>query len=185
VLRVGSPGSLVGVSFSGVGVETTSPGGVGNGDESGVWGKACIPASGVDTGEPAGAGSGDESGVCGKACSRPSGLATGDGEGTCPWSGRLTARYPSAIKRLFTGTNLLVGILVQLLGTSVVSGQKIADDSFWTGTESDACGVFTGRDRKFGTAFAVWGKKPGRALTGRTVTGSKADSQCEIHWPAQ
>jgi hypothetical protein len=125
--------------LAGVGAEETSPRGVGDGDESGVWGKACIPASGVETGEP-GAGSGDESGVCGKACDPASGVEMGDAVGTCPRSGpgRLMARHPSAIKRLFTGTNLLVGILVQFLGTFVVSGQKSADDFFWTGTESDA-----------------------------------------------
>ena len=132
MLRVGSPGSLFGVSLAGVGAEETSPGAVGDGDESGVWGKACIPASGVETGGAAGAGSGDESGVCGKACDPASGVEMGDAVGTCPRSGpgRLTARHPSAIKRLFTGTNLLVGILVQFLGTSVVSGQKSADDFF-------------------------------------------------------
>ena len=116
MLRVGSPGSLVGVSFSGVGVEATSPAGVGDGDESGVWGKACIPASGVDMGEP-GAGSGDESGVCGKACDPASGVEMGDAVRTCARSDhvRLAARHPTTMKKFFTGTNFLISILVQYL----------------------------------------------------------------------
>ena len=46
------------------------------------------------------------------------GVETGDAAGTCPPSGNveIAARHPTAIKRLLTGTNLLVGILVQIIG---------------------------------------------------------------------
>ena len=114
MLSVGSPGSLVGVSLFGVGVGVTSAAGVGDGDESGVCGKACIPASGVETGDAPSVG-GDESGVGGKACSPAIGVETGDAAGTCPSSGNaeIAVKHPTAIKRLLTGTNLLVGILIQ------------------------------------------------------------------------
>jgi hypothetical protein len=87
-LSVGSPGSADGLRLAGVGVGVTSTAGVGAGDESGVCGKACNPASGVETGDGAG------------ACAR-----IGHAE--------IAARHPIAIKRLLTGTNLLMGILVQ------------------------------------------------------------------------
>jgi len=89
VLRAGFPGSVVGVSLAGVGVGVTSTPGVGAGDSSGVCGKACSPASGVGVGDAAGR--------------------------TCAQSGHaeIAARHPTAIERLFAGTNLLMGILVQ------------------------------------------------------------------------
>ena len=114
MLSVGSPGSLVGVSLVGVGVGVTSAAGVGAGDDSGVCGKGCIPASGVETGDAAGVG-GDASGVCGKACGPAIGVETGDAAGASPPSGdaEIAVKHPTAIKRLLTGTNLLVGILIQ------------------------------------------------------------------------
>ena len=120
VLSVGSPGSVIGPCLAGVGVGVTAPAGVG--DESGVCGKACRPPTGVETGEEAGVAADDGSGSCGKACNPASGVETGDGVRTCARSGpgRLAARHPSAIKRLFTGTNLLRGVLVQYLWTSAV-----------------------------------------------------------------
>jgi hypothetical protein len=124
VLRVGSPGSAVGLRFVGVGAGVTSPAGVGAGDELGVCGKACSPVFG----EKVGVGAGDESGVWGKACSSVSGeeagvgacgpaigVETGNAAGTCPPSGNaeIAVKHPTAIKRLLTGKNLLVGILIQ------------------------------------------------------------------------
>ena len=105
----------------------TSPAGDGDGDASGVCGKAC--SSGVEPGDAAGVGGGDESGVCGKA-SIPApgveagntagvgaGVEMGDAAGTCPPSGNaeIAARHPTAIKTLPIGTNLLISILVQIL----------------------------------------------------------------------
>lgn len=111
VLSAGSPGSAVGLCLEGAGVGLTSLAGAGDGDESDVCGKACSPAPEVDTGDAP--GDGDESGVCGKACSPEPGVDTGDGVGTCARSGhRVAARHPTASKRLFTGTNFLMGILV-------------------------------------------------------------------------
>jgi hypothetical protein len=68
----------------------------------------------VEAGDAAGVGAGDASGVCGKACSPAIGVETGDAAGTCSPSGNeIAARQPTTIKRLLTGTNLLVGILIQ------------------------------------------------------------------------
>jgi hypothetical protein len=129
VLRVGSPGSLFGVSLAGVGAEETSPGGVGDGDESGVWGKACIPASGVEKGEAAGVAGGDESGTCGIACDPASGVEMGDAVVTWARIGHVTlaARHPTTRKRFFTGTNFLIGILVQHLWATTVWPMESAE----------------------------------------------------------
>ena len=87
VFSDGFPGSVVGLSLAGVGVGVTSSVGVGAGDKSGFCGKACSPVSGVEA---------------------------GDAAGTCAQSGaEIAARHPTAIKRLLTGTNLLVGMLIQ------------------------------------------------------------------------
>jgi hypothetical protein len=68
----------------------------------------------VEAGDAAGVG-GDESGVCGKACGPVIGVETGDAAGASPPSGdaEIAVKHPTAIKRLLTGTNLLVGILIQ------------------------------------------------------------------------
>ena len=132
MLSVGSPGSAFGSRLSGVGVGAASVAGVGEGDESGFCGKACSPTFGVETGEEA--GSGDESGSCGKAWNSALGFETGDGTGVWARSGPgiLAARHPSATKRFFTGTNLLVGILVQYLWAFSDSWAE-SDGNFWAG----------------------------------------------------
>ena len=109
MLSVGSPGSPVGLRFAGVGVAATSA--VGVGDASGVCGKACSPASGVESG----VGVDDASAACGKACGAAIGLETGDAAGTSPPRGdnEIAVRHPTAMRRRLTGTNLLVGILIQ------------------------------------------------------------------------
>jgi len=68
----------------------------------------------VETGDAADVG-GDASGVCGKACDPAIGVETSDAAGTSPPSGDAenAVKHPTAIKRLLTGTNLLVGILIQ------------------------------------------------------------------------
>jgi len=126
VFSAGSPGSAVGLCLDGVGIGAASVPGLGEGDESGFCGRACRPTPGVETGEDAGFG--EESGCCGNAGSSVFGVATGDGTGVWARSGpgRLTARHPSASKRLFTGTNLLVGMLVQSLWAFAVSWEAAA-----------------------------------------------------------
>ena len=54
-------------------------------------------------------------GFAGKACGPAIGVETGDAAGTSPPSGdaEIAVKHPTAIKRLLTGTNLLVGILIQ------------------------------------------------------------------------
>ena len=71
--------------------------------------------AGVGAGVTSGVGGGDDSGFCGKACSPASGVEVGDGARTCAQSGHaeIAAKHPSAIKSLLTGTNLLVGMLIQ------------------------------------------------------------------------
>jgi hypothetical protein len=118
------------VSLDGVGAGETSPRGVGDGDESGVWGKACIPTSGVETGGALVVGDGDESGICGIACDPASGVETGDAVGTWARSGHvwLAARHPTTMKRFFTGTNFLISILVQHLWATAVWSVESADN---------------------------------------------------------
>jgi hypothetical protein len=91
--------------------------GVGDGDESGVCGKACNPVAGVEIGDEATFAAGEESGGSGGSCSAESGFGTGDGVGAWARSGHVRAmtRLPTTIRKFFTGTDFLIGILVQYL----------------------------------------------------------------------
>ena len=116
VLSAGSPGSAVGLCLDGVdnGVGAASATGAGEGDESGVCGKACKPAAGVAIGDEAAFGAGEESGSSGGACTAASWVETGDVVGAWARSGhvRAVARHPPTMKRFFTETDFWIGILV-------------------------------------------------------------------------
>jgi hypothetical protein len=89
--------------------------GMGEGDESGVCGKACRPE--VETGDEVDFGPGIESGSSGGPCTAVSGVEMGDGLGAWAPSGHVRAadKLPTTIRKFFTGTDFLIGILVQYL----------------------------------------------------------------------
>ena len=138
-----------GLCLTGEGVGATSTEGVGDGDISGVCGKACSPAFGVDPGE----GVGDPPALCGEGCGPASGLEAG---GTvCDPSG-FSGKGCTAVSGLETGGGVV--------GTEGICGKACAIASRWKKSDGVGAGSWLG-GKIFATPCAA---EPGvRETSGR------------------